>query len=390
MVTFKPKSDKKITSKKTNNTNSLDETHRSFMTKFHNDEHVVIPKLKNKKQKLIDQIEKGEDVTITTSKKQKLAIEKIKNKIKTIDSTIKKIKKEKEDYFLNNAKHISDYFESKQNISQGNADDANSNNNMMNFFKVKKDEDELGCDDSKQCQTPYHKYMSNVSNIYLNFDLLSKDVTVCIYCKSGELIPLEDEGNMVCNSCGASFPYLIDNDKPSYKEPPKEICSYAYKRINHFKEVLLQFQGKETINISDEIIDQIKKQVIKERITAEQLTYEKTKEILKKLSLNWCYEHIAYIRNIFGIPPPELSSKTYDTLLNLFGDLQIPYARHVPAHRINFLNHYYAFYKLCELLGEKRYLQNIPLLKDRSKIIDQDLIWKKMCADLNWKYIATV
>ena len=38
--------------------------------------------------------------------------------------------------------------------------------------------------------------------------------------------------------------YLIENEKPSYKEPPKEICFYAYKKINHFKEILAQFQGK--------------------------------------------------------------------------------------------------------------------------------------------------
>ena len=32
--------------------------------------------------------------------------------------------------------------------------------------------------------------------------------------------------------------------KPSYKEPPKEVCFYAYKRINHFREILAQFSSK--------------------------------------------------------------------------------------------------------------------------------------------------
>ena len=27
---------------------------------------------------------------------------------------------------------------------------------------------------------------------------------------------------------------VIDSDKPSYKDPPKEISYFAYKRINHF------------------------------------------------------------------------------------------------------------------------------------------------------------
>ena len=41
--------------------------------------------------------------------------------------------------------------------------------------------------------------------------------------------------------------YLIENEKPSYKEPPKEVCFYAYKRINHLREILAQFQAKESI-----------------------------------------------------------------------------------------------------------------------------------------------
>jgi hypothetical protein len=35
------------------------------------------------------------------------------------------------------------------------------------------------------------------------------------------------------------------------------VCFYAYKKINHFKEILAQFQGKETTQIPDEVIDQI-------------------------------------------------------------------------------------------------------------------------------------
>ena len=52
--------------------------------------------------------------------------------------------------------------------------------------------------------------------------------------------------------------YYIEKDKPSYKEPPKEVCFYAYKRINHFREILAQFQAKETTQIPDKIISDVK------------------------------------------------------------------------------------------------------------------------------------
>ena len=71
--------------------------------------------------------------------------------------------------------------------------------------------------------------------------------------------------------------YLIENDKPSYKEPPKEVCFYAYKRINHFKEIIAQFQGKETTQILTEVIENIKLQIKKERIDISQINNIKTK-----------------------------------------------------------------------------------------------------------------
>ena len=79
---------------------------------------------------------------------------------------------------------------------------------------------------------------------------------------------------------------LIENEKPSYKEPPKEVCFYAYKRINHFREILAQFQAKETTMIPDDVIEKIKNQIVKERITIKQINNRKMKDILKKLGFN--------------------------------------------------------------------------------------------------------
>ena len=47
-------------------------------------------------------------------------------------------------------------------------------------------------------------------------------------------------------------------------------------------------------------------------------------------------------------------------------------------------------FKLFELLGEQHYLPEIPMLKDREKLIEQDTIWKKICGELDWEFIATI
>ena len=213
---------------------------------------------------------------------------------------------------------------------------------------------------------------------------------ICQICYKGELIPLEDDGLLICNLCSRTIPYLIENEKPSYKEPPKEVCFYAYKRINHFKEILAQFQGKETTQIPLDVIENIKLQIKKERIEIELITNAKTKEILKKLGYNKYYEHIPFIKDKLGIKPPIMSPELEETLCNLFIEIQAPYSQACPDYRINFLNYYYVLYKFFELLGETQYLQDIPLLKDREKLIEQDEIWKKICNILGWEFIPTI
>ena len=44
---------------------------------------------------------------------------------------------------------------------------------------------------------------------------------------------------------------------------------------------------------------------------------------------------------------------------------------------------------MFELLDQTNYLEHIPMLKDREKLIEQDAIWKKICDELDWEFIAT-
>ena len=110
---------------------------------------------------------------------------------------------------------------------------------------------------------------------------------------------------------------------------------------------------------------------------------------MKKLKYNKFYEHITFIKDKLGIKPPIMSPQLEETLCNLFIDIQVPYAKFCPTDRVNFLNYYYTLYKLCELLGEHKYLKHFPMLKEQKKI-EQDEIWKKICDELKWDFIPTL
>ena len=383
MPSFKPKANKKIKVCKKYLT-TLDKKHKEFVSDFVKDEEDTIPALKEERYHLKEQLKNEQSLQIEQ-------VMEMKDRIKDINETIKELKNKKNDYFLDNSKFIFEYFENKKNINNSEETNKHTSKNQLlfNIFKVKQSTTDITTDQNKNI---VQKYLSNIDESFLDMNAFVRSTDVCQSCFKGEMIPLDDEGMLICNNnlCAISIPYLIENEKPSYKEPPKEVCFYAYKKINHFKEILAQFQGKETTQIPNDVIDKIRNQIKKERIGLEQLTYYKTKEILKKLDYNKYYEHIAFIKNKLGIKPPIFSPELEDTLYNLFMEIQSPYAKTCPDWRVNFLNYYYVLFKFCELLEETQYLGEIPLLKDREKLIEQDETWKKMCIELNWEFIPTV
>lgn len=380
MPSFKPKNVKKIKIQKKNLV-TLDNKHKEFLNEFERDENANIPILKEEKSNLKKKILEENDILTIEQKMD------ITDRISEIKESIKSLKNKKKEYFLDNSKYIFDYFENKKNISNGNANNMNNKNKyIQDFFKI----NNTTINENNSNHNIVQKYLTNIDETFLDVNEFISQNNICNYCFKGELIPIEDEGLLVCNLCARNIPYLIENEKPSYKEPPKEVCFYAYKRINHFKEILAQFQGKETTQIPIEVIENIKLQIKKERIELTQITNNKTKEVLKKLGYNKYYEHIPFIKDKLGIKPPIMSQELEETLCNLFIELQAPYSKFCPDDRVNFLNYYYTAYKLCELLGEKQYLENFPMLKDREKRIEQDAIWKKICFELNWEFIQTI
>jgi len=367
--------------------NTIDKKHTEMLNFFHEIETIKIPDLIKKKDQLKHQIPKLKENEID------LYMD-IKDKIIAIQREIKELKYQKKHYLLDNSKYIFDYFEEKKKISSG---DNNQNINILNsFFKIKansNDASNLNSDKYSQSKKTYQNYWRNVNNEITNIQDFIIASDVCEICYKGELIPQDEEGIMICNNpgCGKFITYIIDSSKPTNKEPPNEVSYTAYIRLNHFKEILSQFQAKETTQIPEEVIEAIKSRIKKERIQDMSLiNYDKMRDILRKLGLNKYFEHIQYINSLFGIKPPIMNEELHETLCVLFIEIQKPWAVHCPANRTNFFNYTYTLYQLCVLLDQTQYLPYIPMMKDREKQLEQDMIWKKVCNDLDWEFCPTV
>jgi hypothetical protein len=377
MPSFKYKTNKKILVDK-KRIMTLDSVHRELQSEFNLINTEMLPNLIRKKNEIMKKLNNTEN-TLDVNEKIEL-----QDSLYDIKQEIYKNKKKVKDYYLNNSKFIFDYFENKKEITNG----TNKTTILNSFFKVNDksfDENELNRVNENNVQ----KFFTNLDQTFININDYIYVTDICQSCNKGEMIPVEHEGIMVCNICAKQVTYLIENEKPSYKEPPKEACFYAYKRINHFKEILAQFQAKETTQIPEEVLENIKQQLNKERIPLSKFTNSKAKEVLKKLGYNKYYEHIPFIKDKLGIKPPIMTPELEETLCNLFMEIQGPYAKFCPDDRVNFLNYYYTVYKLCELLEKNEFLSYFPMLKDKEKRIEQDDIWKKICEELNWVFIPT-
>lgn len=373
------------------NANTIDEKHTHMLDYFHTIENETIPNLLNE----IEKLKSNAELQLKLNKIEEYMD--ISDNIIILKKQIRILSSKKKRYLLENSKYIFHYFEEKKDISEGG---GKQNVNILNlFFKIKTPTtitNPVITDTSSYTQSSknmYQSYWKNVNNDIINLQDFIQSADVCYNCHNGEMIPQEDEGILICNNplCGTFITHIIDNAKPANKEPPNEVSYTAYIRLNHFKEILSQFQAKETTQIPVEVIESIRARIKKERITdLSKLTHEKMRDILRKLGLNKYFEHIQYINSIFGIKPPQMNEELHETMCVLFIEIQGPWAIHCPKNRTNFFNYTYTLYQLCVLLGQTQYLPYIVLMKDLEKQRDQDQIWKKVCADLDWEFIASV
>jgi hypothetical protein len=367
--------------------NTIDQKHAEMLNHFHTLETETIPTLQKERENLMEMIKYLKDSEIDKYME-------IKDRVLQLNKKIKAMKSEKKQYFLDNSRYIFDYFEEKKKISHGTND---QNKKVLNsFFKIKtvgSETDDIQNDKYNQSRKAYQTYWKNVNNEVINMGDLVVQTDICEICKRGELIPQEEEGILICNNfeCGKFVSYIVDSSKPTNKEPPNEVTYTAYIRLNHFKEILSQFQAKETTQIPEHVIEAIKNRIKKERIKdMSLLNYDKMREILRKLGLNKYFEHIQYINSLFGIKPPIMNEELHETLCVLFIEIQKPWALHCPNNRTNFFNYTYTLHQLCVLLDQTQYLPYIPLMKDPIKQKEQDAIWKAVCADLDWEFIPSI
>ena len=214
------------------------------------------------------------------------------------------------------------------------------------------------------------------------------------YCTGCKVLREEHttEGIMVCPTCGSEEYSLVTTDTQGFHDPPHERNNYAYKKMNHFNEILNQFQAKVSTRIPEDVFTDILYEIQKNRIT-NMATLEESdiRDFLKSLGKSMYYDNVSYILcRLNGIPPPTIPPDLEEKFQSMFQEIQAPFIMYSPDCRRNFLSYTYIVYKFMELLDMNEYKNKFTLLKGRDRKIEHDKIWKKICNYLQWEFIPSV
>lgn len=241
----------------------------------------------------------------------------------------------------------------------------------------------------------------------LEFKRLKPRTTdMCIMCFNRDIRLNHREGIMVCAWCGFVCDDHADQEASSYtqsfalmtsggalrhrQQVPRRHTDCCYKRYNHFRETLARIQGKEKVDITRDHLSRIEEEVARRGLSSDDLTGETIKAILKHLRLVQYYNHRYYLlSHLTGEPLVTLSKDHCNRLFALFVQIQKPYALH-SNNRANMMSYLYVIRKLCELQGWTELANQLPMLKSRAKIVQQDEIWRRICRSLDFPFIPSL
>ena len=305
--------------------------------------------------------------------------EEIMEKISMHEKIIKEYKPEESvEYYLDAGDLLNEYYSKKEETPE------NKEITVLDFMNKNKNKNR------KKEEKLVNNYMRIIDDTVIREHYI-QDIHNCPLCL-GKLILKNVDSLLICEECGYTDSIIINSEKVSYKDPPRESSYFAYKRINHFNEWLAQFQAKETTDIPEDVYKGILQELKKNKfLDIKDISYKNMREILKKLKFNKYYEHIPHIINILnGKKAPILTRQYEEQLRIMFKEIQTPFMKHCPENRKNFLSYSYVLHKFCELLELDHLLIYFPLLKSREKLQQQDIIWQKICSTLLWEYIPSI
>ena len=218
-------------------------------------------------------------------------------------------------------------------------------------------------------------------------ELKKHDHNFCMDCKLGRIVDYE-RLILVCTKRGLCeyYPVYVASYNHTM-QPLRRKC--IYKRSDNFKVILNQFfYGGKSV-APDDIMKRIRGEIHDGTNTLYPyeipLMIPILECILKRNELAMYKDSIYF--NYFKLSGgsfPHITTKEYNTVLNMFNVVSSMYDKYKPNDRKSFLNYSFVLKKLLIMLGKVEYAKYIPQLKTHSKQKELERVWELITKDREW------
>ena len=267
----------------------------------------------------------------------------------------RKIRKRKDEHSITRENVLEEY-----GIKICDVGDNNTEIDKINYINLVEPSNKLSSSIHIECKTcGINKLFDNKENYY-----------ICPQCNCVEFV--FNEGDQLNN-----------NDKGGG----------PYKRKNHYREIMMQFQSKHSIDIPNIVYYKLYQELEKNNINPKKdkrFDILFLKKLLSKLGFKQFYDHrITIFCKMKDEEPPTFTKNEEDKISSMFKQVEDSFEKNHPKNRDNFINYNYVIFKICELLELDHVLPYFTLLKSPDKLQEQDNMWKVICNDLRWEFYPT-
>ena len=222
----------------------------------------------------------------------------------------------------------------------------------------------------------------------------------CEKCKTPYSIE-EKTAEYVCKNCGRleKMAGVVFEDDQFYYQEGKRTKHGKYDPIKHAKFWLDRIQAKESTNIPDNVINAIKRCILRDKQWVDNISCETIRAYLKQLKLTTYNNHTALILKIItGLEPEQLTEMEVRLVYMHFGSVIQIFNKIKKPTKYNCPYHPYFIYKIIEQvitlphdrIRREKILSCIHL-QARDTLIDNDITWFEICDHIpEFTKIATI
>jgi hypothetical protein len=264
---------------------TLDTKHHETLREFKQQQRKTLPRKRKQLRELQEEEKRLQDL-IASDPTGLLTLGQIKQDIANLRSEIETIetKKDQFDYLLTTSKILNEYAHAEENKAE-----------LLEQYLIA----------TKKVSPEIVRHQD-----------------ICPQCNGNLYMDL---AHRVCIKCGYATNEVMPQDKPCYRDGQQTeiITKFSYKRLNHFRDWLKLFQGKECTEIPDEVYGKLRAEIRKYRLRKHEVTASQLRTFLKKLKLNNYYEHIPFIlKELTGKEPPVIPKELEEQFIVMFMETQ--------------------------------------------------------------------